>query len=212
MKLTRMVLALLAIALPVGCSTIDSADKNELIAKIGALPPPAALTLKQVTAHHNSEIYLRKRKPGTKVGGAYCRRFNTNTSAWGDWLPQVDVTVADVLKCVVQNLEVYSVCGDLMILAAILQAHNVFETANIDASQFQCKYRWEQDWSPAEMPTNTDPDRVTAEDIIESMISMPSPPPGIVWGDSLAPLVPLLCPLTTWEQAPCAPSPGGGDK
>jgi len=200
------VVSMLGIA---GCTTVDPDDKNELLRRIGALPPPAALTLRQVTAHHYSEIMLNKRDLSKKIGGTVCRRFDPKTGAWGGWVPQVDVTIADVLKCVAQNTEWYGRCADLMVLAATLQSTQAFESAGIPSGDYQCRYAWDQGWAPDEAPSNTDPDRVTPEDIIDAMVSSPVPPPGIPWASpDFAPLVPLLCPLTSWEQDPCAPAPG----
>jgi hypothetical protein len=75
---------------------------------------------------------------------------------------------------------------------------------NPDSIDVECRYIPEPGFEPEKLPSKMiDSKAISIDDIIDTIVAMPAPPPGWAFPE----LVPLLCPLGAGEGWGCPPKP-----
>jgi hypothetical protein len=189
----RLIILMLLVGAWLGCSTLDGGDEAALEAKIRDLPPQSKTVLGALTAKAAAKKYLRATKPYHVIGGLWCQ------SSDGRWERASEDTWQDMLDCLLDLKSSYAGCG----IAFERHARTLVRQMFVDSGMFTgpiCEYRWTHGFSPGELPSSCDPERVTLADEVEALVGMPAPPPGF----AIPELIPYLCPLSPgW----CPPRP-----
>jgi hypothetical protein len=206
--------AALLVLLAFGCSIMDPGDRAELDKRIVGLPPSELLDMKRMTMAAKAINWLRHRPNNDQMGKLQCR-VQAN-GRWNDWHDEEPTyTVFDMLDCLIKDSFAvdYMLCKEQWesVETQSKQTELLNSPPIPGGSSLECRFVWDFRYDPAKLPAKlTDPNAITPDDVIDAMIGLPTPPPGL----NLPDFVPLLCPMGAGPGWGCPgrPSdPGGGD-
>ncbi|WP_437286083.1 hypothetical protein [Sorangium sp. So ce406] len=198
--------ALLAV-LACGCSIVDPSDRDELRDRIAAMPLQAISELKRLGMNAAAIRWLDRKDERDQVGKLQCRyQAGGQWTNWADQEPPL--TVAEMLYNLIKTPEwiTYEMAKDLWVsVQGQARKTDLMNSLPIPGgATVECRFVWDFRYDPEKVPAElTDPNEVDTDDMIDTMIALPAPPPG--W--AFPQLVPLLCPLGAGPGWGCPPGP-----
>lgn len=190
-----------------GCSIMDPGDRAELRKQIAMLPPDETLFLKKVRMNANALNWLRGKEDNEQMGKLQCRL--QAGGVWSDWHDEEPTyLVFDMRECLtdIQLGLTYIMCKDMWVgVNTQAKINEILHEKQVPGvNDVQCRFVWDFRFEPEKVPANLiDPDKVTIDDSIDTLLRLPAPPPG--W--NLPQLVPLLCPLGAGPGWGCPGTP-----
>ncbi|WP_437645417.1 hypothetical protein [Sorangium sp. So ce362] len=200
-------LGVLLVLFTCGCSIVDPGDRDELRDQIAMMPREERSRLKTLGMNSAAIDWLKGRPEGDQMGKIQCR-YQAG-GHWTNWADQEPPFIVDDMRdCLIKRpfLVTYLMCMDEW-ASVERQARktNLLNSLPIPGgATVECRFVWDFRYDPEKAPAEvTDPNAIDADDIINTLIALPAPPPG--W--AFPRLVPLLCPLGAGPGWGCPPTP-----
>lgn len=201
----RDLLAISFVFLTFGCSILDPGDRDELRARIRSMPSDEISMLTMAAMNSEAYQWLLGRPPADQVGKIQCRtQTDGEWTAWTDQEPPF--LVFDLKKCLLDYpFEMtYLLCTKEFESVQTQMKTNELKNSVPGATNVECKYVWDWRYEPDRVPNELiDSKAISVDDIIDTLIKLPAPPPGWAFPE----LVPLLCPLGAGTGWGCPPKP-----
>jgi hypothetical protein len=198
---------ILLVVFACGCSIVDPSDRDELRDQIAAMPLEEISRLRMLGMNSAAIKWLEGRPPGDQMGKIQCR-YQAG-GQWTNWADQEPSFIVDDMRdCLIRRpfLVNYLMCKDEWeALQRQIRKTDLENSLPIPGgATVECRFVWDFRYDPEKGPAElTDPDAVDLDDIINTLIALPAPPPG--W--AFPRLVPLLCPLGVGPGWGCPPGP-----
>ncbi|WP_438029056.1 hypothetical protein [Sorangium sp. So ce233] len=204
----RMMVAMMAAVLSVGCSIVDPGDREDLFDQLSSLPPDSRNIMQLWACNRNAAEWFRKRDPNDTVARLYCR-----TPVGDDWTTWDQYGESMLVKHMLHCLRAESIDGQyrscIEAYKRIMMGDAAKEAAEAGVDKYECDFVVEDAYQSHRLPQNAvDPETITPDDMIDAMIpaDMPPPLPGGLPGGIVLKLCPLAQHPETWG---CPDTPGG---
>lgn len=179
-----------------GCSTIDGDDRAELENKLRNNTALPSLIEKMISDKQTR--YLTTRPGNDRVATLHCYNSDGGYDS--------DIQVGDVIGKMISE----GMPFDEALWVLINERRTGEMLAGADCNE-NVAYdpRYVGDTAPEEL-RDVDRSKVELKDVVDWIVGLPVPPPGIVWGGAAGELLPILCGLSVGWGCPDSPQYPGG--
>lgn len=201
----RRLLAVTLMLFAVGCSIMDPGDREELRKRIQLMPENQMSMFTREAMKVAAHRFLEGKRDTERIGKLECRV--KEDGAWSDWYEHLDdLRVPWMRDCLWKQPLTFMMCIEFWQAEQVTDRREFLKATatNPDSIDVECRFIPDPGYEPEKLPSKMiDSKAISIDDIIDTLVALPAPPPGWAFPE----LVPLLCPLGAGEGWGCPPRP-----